>query len=66
MYLESYEDGVCFADETDHDGTLLHGLTGIFDLEDSSLWRALGLLATLKQVEYVVKLSAYKVTESLS
>lgn len=56
MYLESYEDGVCFADKTDYDGTLLHGLTGIFDLEDSSLWRASGLLATLKQVEYVVKL----------
>jgi hypothetical protein len=47
MYLESYEDGVCFAYETDHNGTLLHGLARIFDLEDSSLWRALGLLATL-------------------
>lgn len=47
MYLESYKDGVCFADETDDNGTLLHSLTGIFDLKDSSLWRASGVLAIL-------------------
>lgn len=47
MYLESYEDGVCFADKTDNDGTLLHGLASIFDLENASLWRASSLLATL-------------------
>lgn len=47
MYLESYEDGVCFADESNNDGTLLHGLAGILDLENASLWRASSLLATL-------------------
>ena len=39
-YLEPDDHGVCLAYEADDDGALLYGLTGIFDLEDSSLRRA--------------------------
>lgn len=45
MYLQANNYGVCLADETNDDRTLLHCLVGILDLEDSSLWRAEKLLA---------------------
>jgi len=37
--LESYQDGMCLADETYGSGSLLDGFEGILDLEDTTLRR---------------------------
>jgi hypothetical protein len=45
VYLDSAQDGMGLASNTDNNGTLLHCLGGIFDLEDSALGRAWRRLA---------------------
>lgn len=35
--LQSYEDGMGFADESDDHGALLYGFLGVFDLEYPAL-----------------------------
>lgn len=40
MYLQGGEDGMCLADNSNNDGSLLDGFLGVFDLEDATLWRA--------------------------
>jgi hypothetical protein len=44
-YLESYQDGMCFADETYGSGSLLDGFEGILDLENTTLRRAMVLIS---------------------
>ena len=44
-YLESYQDGMCLADETYGSGSLLYGFQGILDLEDTTLRRAMDLVS---------------------
>jgi hypothetical protein len=39
-HLQCCEHGVCLANQPDDDGALLDGFACIFDLEDTSLWRA--------------------------
>ena len=63
-YLYGGEDGVSFADDADDDGTLLHGLLCIFDLEDTALRGALFILATGPCSDMAGP--AHNVTESLS
>ena len=63
-YLQGYEHGMCFADETDDHRALLHGFLGIFDLEYPALRRAM-----LDQLMFAVPRTgcgAHNVTESLS
>jgi hypothetical protein len=36
-YLEGSEDGMCLADDSDDDGTLLDGFLRVLDLEDATL-----------------------------
>ena len=42
-YLDGAEHCVCLACYSNNDGALLDGLCGVFNLEDSALWRAGGL-----------------------
>nr|GFD49382.1 hypothetical protein [Tanacetum cinerariifolium] len=39
MYLDCGKYRVCFADDADDDGTLLHSFLCVFDLEDTTLGR---------------------------
>ena len=68
QYLESYEDGVCLADESDGCRTLLDGLQSIFDLEDTTLGGATVRedVSVLRVTDGIDGCETYNVTESLS
>jgi len=40
-YLQSYKNSMCLANDTNDDASLLHSLRCIFDLEDTTLRRAI-------------------------